>query len=142
MKNLIKSENMKNSPKDICPLRRVEEQEEEARRFGFYWDNIEQLIEQVHSECSEVQEAWKKKNFSHLQEEIGDLIQAAVSVAVFCNLDPQETLMRSVDKFQKRYDLLVELVKNDGHADLNQHSFKSMMAYWESAKKKTDQSDE
>lgn len=37
-----------------------------------------QIIEQVQSECREVQEAWKEGNRAHLQEEIGDLIQAAI----------------------------------------------------------------
>lgn len=54
-----------------------------AKEFGFYWENFSQLIEQIQSECVEIQEAWDKKDIDHLQEEVGDLIQAAISLSIF-----------------------------------------------------------
>ncbi len=121
--------------KNICPLKQVEEQEIEARKFGFYWEHIDQLIEQVRSECLEVQDAWQKNDRSHLQEEVGDLIQATVSLAVFCGFDPRETLLKSVEKFQKRYDTCVKLVHDDGYADLRDQPFNDvLLSYWKRAK--------
>ena len=117
-----------------CLLEQVEKQEVEAREFGFYWERIEQLIEQVQSECREVQEAWEEGNRAHLQEEIGDLIQAAIGVAVFCNLDPCETLRQSIEKFQKRYDAVVQFAQRDGHTHLRQKPFELLMDYWHRAK--------
>lgn len=121
-------------PKDHCLLKKVEEQEIAAREFGFYWENLRQLIEQIQSECLEVEEAWQKNDRTHLQEEIGDLIQAAVALAVFCDLDPHETLSKSIQKFQKRYDIVVELAKRDGYDHLHKQSFEVLMNYWNLSK--------
>ncbi len=125
---------MKNSSKHDCLLKRVEEQEITARQFGFYWEHINQLIEQIQSECLEVQEAWQKNDRTHLQEEIGDLLQAAISLAVFCNLDPHETLLKAIEKFQKRYNTVVELAQHDGYTNLRQQAFEVLMSYWNRAK--------
>lgn len=119
---------------DPCLLKRIEQLELEAKKFGFYWENFSQLIEQVQSECREVQEAWQLNEPLLLQEEIGDLIQAAISLAVFCHLDPHETLLKSIEKFQGRYDAVVEMARNDGHESLQKQSFEILMNYWKRAK--------
>lgn len=126
---------MSNSTQNDCLLKRVEEQEMVARKFGFYWEHINQIIEQIQTECVEVQEAWQKNDRSHLQEEVGDLLQAAVSLVVFCDLDPHETLLKSIEKFQKRYDTVVELAHLDGYAHLQQQPFEVLLSYWKRAKK-------
>jgi uncharacterized protein YabN with tetrapyrrole methylase and pyrophosphatase domain len=120
-----------------CLLKKVEEQELAAKEFGFYWENFHQLIEQIENECREIEEAWERKNIPHVQEEVGDLIQAAISLAVFCKLDPRETLTKSIAKFQKRYDVVVELARGEGHENLHQQSFETLMDYWNRAKIKT-----
>ena len=127
---------MQDSNED-CLLKRVEKQELVAKEFGFYWENFHQLIEQIQNECVEIEEAWDKKDTSHLQEEVGDLIQAAISLAVFCKLDPHETLLKSIEKFQRRYDVVVQLARDEGHETLHHQSFETLMDYWNRAKIKT-----
>lgn len=121
----------------LCLLKEVERQELNAKEFGFYWESLQQLIDQVKSECNEIQEAWDKNNSLHLQEEIGDLIQAAISLAVFCKLDPHETLQKSIEKFQHRYDTVVSLAQNEGYKNLHKQSFEKLMDLWNQAKTKT-----
>lgn len=115
----------------------VASQELVAKDFGFYWENFDQLLEQVQSECLEVQEAWKNDDHPHLKEEIGDLIQAAISLAVFCGVDPKTALVSSTQKFQRRYDVVLELARQDGHVDFHSMSFDQMMDYWNRAKQRT-----
>lgn len=122
---------------ESCLLKRVEKQELMAKEFGFYWKNFTQLMKQVQSECMEIQEAWDRANIPHLQEEIGDLIQAAIGLAVFCELDPCETLSKSIEKFQKRYDVVVQLARKEGYENLHEKSFKTLMNYWNRAKLQT-----
>jgi len=128
---------MQDPSNECCLLKEVEKQERVAKEFGFYWGNFSQLIEQVQNECTEIQEAWDKKDIDHLQEEVGDLIQAAISLAVFCKLDPRETLLRSIEKFQRRYDVVVQLARSEGHENLHKQSFEKLMDYWKRAKIKT-----
>jgi uncharacterized protein YabN with tetrapyrrole methylase and pyrophosphatase domain len=129
---------MQDSFTECCLLKQVEKQELAAKEFGFYWENFHQLIEQIQNECIEVQEAWDKENIPHLQEEVGDLIQAAISLAVFCKLDPRETLSKSIEKFQRRYDEVVHLAHSEGHKNLHKQSFETLMDYWNRAKIRTN----
>ena len=32
---------------ELCLLKKIEEQELEAQEFGFYWENFDQLIQQI-----------------------------------------------------------------------------------------------
>ena len=125
---------MQDSSNECCLLKQVEKQELVAKEFGFYWENFHQLMEQIQNECMEIQEAWDKEDIDHLQEEIGDLIQAAISLAVFCKLDPRETLSKSIEKFQRRYDAVVQLARSEGHDNLLKQSFELLMDYWKRAK--------
>ncbi|MGK5595653.1 MAG: MazG nucleotide pyrophosphohydrolase domain-containing protein [Parachlamydiaceae bacterium] len=120
--------------KDHCLLKRVEEQETKAKEFGFYWEHIDQLIDQIKSECVEVKEAWQNQDRTHLQEELGDLLQAAISLTTFCEFDPHETLLKSIHKFQKRYDTVVALAKEDGYSHLKEQPFELIENYWLRAK--------
>lgn len=129
---------MQDSSTDHCLLKQVEKQELEAQKFGFYWENFQQLIEQIQSECLEIQDAWNKHNTSLLQEEVGDLMQAVIGLAVFCKLDPHETLLKSIEKFQRRYNAVVQMVQEDGYDNLlHQPSFEVLMNYWNRAKIQT-----
>lgn len=128
---------MHDSSKEVCLFKRIERQELVAKEFGFYWENFPQLIEQIQNECIEIQEAWDKEDVAHLQEEVGDLIQAAISLAIFCKLDPRETLAKSIEKFQRRYDVVVQLARNEGHDNLHQQPMETLMDYWKRAKIKT-----
>lgn len=116
-------------------LKRVEEQELTCKDFGFYWETLDQLIDQITSECKEIKEAFEKGDEVHLQEEVGDLLQAAISLAVFCKLDPHQTLQNSIDKFQRRYEAVVAFAKQDGLSSLANRDFATLMHYWNLAKK-------
>lgn len=128
---------MQNSSNEPCLLKKVEKQELAAKAFGFYWESVPQLIAQIQNECTEIQEAWDKEDIDHVQEEIGDLMQAAISLAVFCELDPRTTLSKSIEKFQRRYDTVVQLARNEGRDNLHKQSFETLMDYWNRAKIKT-----
>jgi uncharacterized protein YabN with tetrapyrrole methylase and pyrophosphatase domain len=116
-------------------LQKIINQEKAAAKFGFYWESIEQLLEQIQSECVEVKEAWLKQDNIHLKEEVGDLMNAAVSLCIFLKLDPFETLNESVEKFQQRYDFLVKLVEQDGLPHLKNKPLSILLDYWNKAKK-------
>ncbi len=122
------------SDKSHDALKAVEMAEIEAKEFGFYWEHIEQLTDQIQSECQEILEAWQKNSKEHIEEEIGDLLLAAASLAVFCQVDPHTALTQSCDKFKKRYTNLVALAKKDGHSNLKNQSFETLLYYWKLAK--------
>ncbi len=117
-------------------FRTVVREEEVSKEFGFYWENMEQIFDQIRSECNEIKEASEKGNTAHLQEEIGDLIHATMSLAFFCGCDPYEALKISTHKYQRRLKLVMDLARQDGLENLKNQSVKTLMSYWDKAKAK------
>lgn len=118
-------------------LERIVLQEKEAKKFGFYWESADQILAQIRSECSEIKEAIEKQDLGNLKEEIGDLMSATVSLCIFLSLDPIETLDKNVEKFQRRYDVLTALVKQDNLVNLQEKTVEVLLSYWDRAKKIT-----
>lgn len=115
-------------------LEKVKKLELEADKFGFRWENPSQIIHQIKSECTEIEEQLEGTNPAALQEEIGDLLHAAFSLCVYCKFEPQETLEGTLTKFERRLTAVKQLVQADGKANLTGHSFVELMHYWDQAK--------
>lgn len=113
--------------------------EKEAENFGFKWENTNQIMAQIKSECEEIDEhlsPMTEDNKSKLQEEIGDLLHAVFSLCVFCKLDAEETLTKSVDKFQRRLNAVKAIAQEKGMTVLSSFSFDELMVLWEEAKQR------
>lgn len=77
--------------------------ENQARRFGFKWDDYRRLIAKVHDECQEVAEAIEHSHSpERLQEELGDLILATLSFGMYCGFDPKETIEKAVSSLKSK----------------------------------------
>ncbi len=126
---------------DIDLLDKVEALEGEAANFGFQWETTQQIMDQIKSECHEIDEHLSvdtQRNEVALQEEIGDLLHAVLSLCVFCKLSPHETLAKTVEKFERRLTAVKAISNEKGLTHLQGHSFKELMLIWEEAKKRVN----
>ncbi|MCW5588960.1 MAG: nucleoside triphosphate hydrolase [Legionellales bacterium] len=113
--------------------------EKEADAFGFSWSDPWQILSQIESECQEIKaELNAADNQAKLQNEISDLIHAALSLCVFCHYDPQATLEISLKKFQRRLREVKRLVQQAGLTDLKDQPFNTLMKFWDEAKRNSD----
>jgi uncharacterized protein YabN with tetrapyrrole methylase and pyrophosphatase domain len=112
--------------------------EQEASEFGFRWENTDQIMAQIQSECIEINDHLALRsthaNQAELQEEIGDLLHAVFSLCVFCNLSPKETLEQTLNKFERRLNAVKAISMEQGLTNLNGFAFDELMAIWEKAK--------
>ncbi len=119
-------------------LEKVVKLEQEADQFGFRWETTDQIMEQIRSECLEINEHLQHKptpeNQLELQEEIGDLLHATFSLCVFCKLSPKETLEKTLVKFERRLNAVKQLAQEKGLTNLDGHSFEELMQIWRQAK--------
>jgi uncharacterized protein YabN with tetrapyrrole methylase and pyrophosphatase domain len=117
-------------------LNKLVKLEQNASEFGFCWENTDQIMDQITSECNEVTEHLQSAEIDRngLQEEIGDLLHAVFSLCVFCELDPKETINKSVNKFESRLDMVIHIAKEQGVKSLSGYSFDELMRYWDEAK--------
>lgn len=112
--------------------------ENQAGEFGFMWSQPSQILDQIQSECDEIQENLTQHGEpGHLQEEIGDLLHAAFSLCLFCGFDAEDTLVKNVDKFETRFEELKRLVTDSGQKTLQGQSVAVLMDFWKQTKEKS-----
>ena len=114
--------------------------EDEASAFGFEWETTDQILEQIQSECVEINEHLDQgvayANPTDLQDEIGDLLHAVFSLCVFCKLSPRATLEQTLTKFERRLTAVKSITQEKGLTTLHDHSFNELMDIWARAKER------
>jgi MazG family protein len=71
-----------------------------ASRIGFDWENVDGVVAKLHEEIAELQKAGAAEQ---VEEEIGDVLFAAVNLARFLKVDPEIALKRTNAKFISRF---------------------------------------
>ena len=118
------------------PLEQLIALEKHARDIGFNWPDIHSILRQAHSECDEIQESFiKKESPERLQEEIGDLLHAVVSLCLFSGFSVDDTLMKINKKFDQRMNKMMDLAQEQGLSTLEGQTFEFMLTLWDKAKK-------
>ena len=102
---------------------------------GFDWDNRDQVWDKVQEELGELKAEVDNPtpDQDHIEEELGDVLFAVINYSRFINVHPEDALEKTNRKFMRRFQLLEQLVKSDGH-QLTDMSLAEMDAYWEKAK--------
>ena len=121
------------------PLKKLIALEQITARIGFDWPNAESVIDQVISECDEIRQTVKdNEGQERLQEEIGDLIHATISLCFFSEFDVEETLSIVSNKFEKRLNALESIMKKRGIKTLKGETFDVLLDLWDEAKREGD----
>ncbi len=109
-----------------------------SEMLGFVYTKNEELISQLKSEIVEVEEVINDPNKkTELEEEVGDMLLAAINLCVFLKLDPEKTLTKSAQKYQRRLEKVEELVKKAGLKNLKNQPLEILLKFWKQAKAET-----
>ena len=87
--------------RSLPALWRAEKIQAKAKKAGFDWPSIDGAMDKLEEELRELRTAIRED--SNTQEELGDLLFAAVNVARFLRTDPEEALHQASDKFIQRF---------------------------------------
>ena len=119
----------------MSPLQKLIVLERQTSLMGFDWPNTEMIIDQAISECDEIKRTIQmREGRKRLQEEVGDLLHAAISLCVFEGLDVEETLEQANSKFGARLEALQQIIKSRGFSTLKDQPFDFLLELWEEAK--------
>ncbi len=119
-------------PKRMPALLRAVKVQDRAKKVGFDWNNIEQVIEKLEEEIQEFKEAKTEEEKKH---EIGDILIAATNLGRFTGIDPEEALHEAIDRMIRRFNYIEEKAR-ETNQNLEDMSLESMDKYWEEAKNK------
>jgi len=114
--------------------------EKESEEFGLAWPNALEILSQIESECREIREHFEAGDYksSALQQEIGDLMHAVMSLSWFCGFDSLATLSSSCDKFALRLNTMKMIAQEHGLQNVKHYSFDELMLLWKKAKNLTN----
>ncbi len=80
-----------------------------ASRIGFDWETADGVIEKIREELRELQTAQTSQSAEHIEEEVGDVLFAAVNLARFLGIDPEIALKQTNAKFVSRFRRMEQL---------------------------------
>lgn len=121
-------------PKGLPATLQAYQMTRRAARIGFDWDSLPQLLEKLPEEANELRRAFERGDAARIEEEVGDLLFAAVNAARFLELDPEIALRRANGKFRARFEEMERRARETGR-NLAEVPREEMEELWESAKR-------
>ena len=120
-------------PKQLPALMRAQRMQARVSRQGFDWDQIAGPLDKVEEEFAELRQAWASGETPAIEDEFGDLLFALVNTGRFLNVDSEQALRQSTDKFERRFRALEEAVRTSGR-DISALSLQELDAIWDEIK--------
>ncbi|AVP65543.1 nucleoside triphosphate pyrophosphohydrolase [Clostridium botulinum] len=133
--NKTYTDSIRHIAKTLPALMRADKVQKKAAKVGFDWDNIEDAMKKIIEEYKEIEDVYKSKNKVKILEEIGDLLFSVVNVARFLDIDPENALNYSIDKFINRFQYIEDESISMGR-NLHNMSLEEMDELWKEAKNK------
>lgn len=121
-------------PKTLPPISKAYRVQEKVSSVGFDWKKSESVIEKIFEEFNEFQSAIRSKNKNDINDEFGDILFSLINYARHNNIDPEQSLNSSTEKFKKRFNTLEKIVETNG-VEIKDISEKKLNDFWEKSKK-------
>lgn len=122
-------------PNSLPALVKANRIQEKVRGVGFDWEEKEQVWDKVKEEFEELMEEMKvSDNKEYIEAEFGDLMFSMINAARLYEIDPENALERTNQKFIRRFNYLEKNTISKG-LSLHEMSLDEMNKIWEEAKK-------
>ena len=118
--------------RSLPQLWRAEKIQKKAAKAGFDWADISGALEKLEEETAELCRA--AESGVGVEEELGDVLFAAVKVGRFAGVDPETALCGTCEKFIRRFRTVEEAVRVRG-AEMKDLPLEELTALWEQAKR-------
>ena len=121
--------------KPIASLALAYQLTQRASKVGFDWPDIQGVLKKLDEELMEFREALRHRDSKRAQEELGDLLFVLANVARFLQINPEQALRKTIQKFISRFHYVEVSLKKRGKS-LRQSTLIEMDQLWEEAKHK------
>lgn len=127
------AEAMDSVARSLPALWRCDKIQAKAAKTGFEWPDVHAALDKVDEETRELRAAVVSGDAEAIGDELGDLLFAAVKVARFAGIDPEQAAHAACEKFIRRFSTMETAAANDGTA-LEQCTLAQMLTLWQQAK--------
>ena len=121
-------------PRALPALVRAEKLQKRAAKVEFDWPRTSDVLDKLNEESLELVDAIDKSNQIEIEEEVGDLLFTMVNLARRLEINPEQALTRTNDKFRKRLNGIEDELRKTGKT-LNDVSSDDLEILWEAQKK-------
>ena len=104
-----------------------------AARIGFDWDDASGVIAKMQEETEELRNALNNRDQQKVEEELGDMLFAAVNLSRFLHIDPEISLKKANAKFSRRFRAMERMARKTGR-EFKDLPREEMEALWEATK--------
>ena len=122
-----------NVPKAMPALARAQSITRRAAHLGFDWPKIEPVWDKVEEEIKELKSATASGDKNRTGEELGDLLFSLVNLARFLDIEAEDALAQTIDRFTRRFHH-IETRLREADKSFEQSSLEEMDRFWEEAK--------
>lgn len=136
MKKVEKTERvsvLEGIPRALPGLIYAQRTQEKAASVGFDWQDHKPVLEKLHEEIDELNEALELDDQNKIREEVGDLLFTIVNLARKLHIDSESVVKETTRKFTKRFQYIEEHYRNKSE-DIHAASLEELDAIWEKAK--------
>jgi nucleoside triphosphate diphosphatase len=119
-------------PMTFPALTRALKLQAKASKVGFDWNDPRAVLRKIREETDEI-EAALDDHAEHAAAEVGDLLFAAVNLARHLDADPEATLRRTNQKFERRFASIESALAAKGKKPQDA-TLAEMDALWDAAK--------
>ncbi len=130
------AETLHSVPATLPALMRSEKVQHRAAKVGFDYPDRDWAMRDLESELVELRQAVAEGEQSHIDEELGDLLFAAVNVSRFVHTDAEDALSKACGKFIRRFEQ-VEQLANERGIEMKAAPIELLDELWKQAKKRT-----
>ena len=127
------AEAMDSVARSLPALWRCDKIQSKAAKTGFEWPDVHAALDKVDEETRELRAAVASGDTEAIGDELGDVLFAAVKVAGFAGIDPEQAAHAACEKFIRRFSAMETAAANDGTA-LEQCTLEQMLSLWQQAK--------
>ncbi len=113
-----------------------------AAKVGFDWPDLSPVIDKIHEEIDELKDVLQSNqqiNSSDMhdraEDELGDVLFSVVNLARHLEIDPEQALRRTNQKFENRFRTVEKTIKDNG-LNIKDTSLEYMENIWISCKEK------
>ena len=127
------TDRMKSITKGLPALMKSVKVQNRAKDVGFDWTDVRGALDKLEEELAEVKKELDENNIDKLEEEIGDLIFSVVNLSRFFNINPENALNITINKFINRFEFMeLECIKKG--KDMKELSLEELDFLWNQAK--------
>lgn len=117
--------------RSLPALWRAEKLIKKAGKAGFAWPTKEDALKKLQEEVAELQTAVQEG--SNVEEELGDVLFAAVCAGAMDGIDPEMALHKTCEKFIRRFTAVEEQAKQQGKT-MDELTTAEQLSLWDDAK--------